>query len=95
VSVVVVDVVVRDRERRHRRGLTADDFEVREDNRPQQIRSFDFEEVTTTAPAPPPPALLPTRRSRTPLRPAAGAPGGAAAPRGSWLAAGWSCCSSI
>jgi VWFA-related protein len=59
VSVVVVDVVVRDRSGAIVRGLTADDFEVREDNRPQQIRSFDFEEVTTTAPAAAPvPALL-------------------------------------
>jgi len=39
--------------------LTAGDFELREDNRPQQIRSFDFEEVTTAVPAPAPaPALL-------------------------------------
>ena len=59
VSVVVVDVVVRDKSGAVVRNLTADDFEVREDNRPQQIRSFDFEEVTTTAPAPaPPPPLL-------------------------------------
>ena len=59
VSVVVVDVVVRDRNGAIVRGLTASDFEVREDNRPQQIRSFDFEEVTTTPPAaaPPPPLL--------------------------------------
>ena len=41
---VVVDVVVRDRSGAIVRGLTAGDFEVREDNRPQQIRSFDFEE---------------------------------------------------
>jgi len=59
VSVVVVDVVVRDRSGAIVRGLTAGDFELREDNRPQQIRSFDFEEVTTTAPAATPaPALL-------------------------------------
>jgi len=59
VSVVVVDVVVRDRSGAIVRGLTANDFEVREDNRPQQIRSFDFEEVTTAPPAAaPPPALL-------------------------------------
>jgi VWFA-related protein len=59
VSVVVVDVVVRDASGAIVRGLTAGDFEVREDNRPQTIRSFDFEEVTT-APSPiaSPPALL-------------------------------------
>jgi VWFA-related protein len=56
VSVVVVDVVVRDRSGAVVRGLTAGDFEVREDNRPQEIRSFDFEEVTT---APPPAAPVP------------------------------------
>ena len=59
VSVVVVDVVVRDKSGSIVRGLTANDFEVREDNRPQQIRSFDFEEVTTAPAAPAPaPALL-------------------------------------
>jgi len=59
VSVVVVDVVVRDRNGAIVRGLTAADFDVREDNRPQSIRSFDFEEVTTAPPAgPAAPALL-------------------------------------
>jgi len=59
VSVVVVDVVVRDKTGAIVRGLTANDFEVREDNRPQQIRSFDFEEVTTApAASAPAPALL-------------------------------------
>jgi VWFA-related protein len=59
VSVVVVDVVVRDASGAIVRGLTANDFEVREDNRPQTIRSFDFEEVTTAPPpvTPPPPLL--------------------------------------
>jgi VWFA-related protein len=67
VSVVVVDVVVRDRTGAIVRGLTADDFEVREDNRPQQIRSFDFEEVTTTAPAaaPAPPLLAAVEAATT------------------------------
>jgi VWFA-related protein len=54
-SLVVVDVVVRDRSGAIVRGLTASDFEIREDNRPQEIRSFDFQEVTT-APASPAPA---------------------------------------
>jgi len=59
VSLVVVDVVVRDGNGAIVRGLTARDFEVREDNKPQQIRSFDFEEVTTAPPgaAPLPPIL--------------------------------------
>jgi VWFA-related protein len=58
VSVVVVDVVVRDRAGAVVRGLTARDFDVREDNRPQEVRSFDFEEVTTAPPAAAAPALL-------------------------------------
>jgi VWFA-related protein len=71
VSVVVVDVVVRDRGGAIVRGLTADDFEVREDNRPQQIRSFDFEEVATTPPvASAAPPLLATVTA-TPASPAA------------------------
>ena len=71
VSVVVVDVVVRDRSGAIVRGLTADDFEVREDNRPQQIRSFDFEEVTTAPPeAPAAAALLATVTATPPSPPA-------------------------
>jgi len=57
VDLVVVDVVVRDRQGNVVRGLTANDFEVREDNRPQQVVSFDVEEVSTApqnaAPLPP------------------------------------------
>lgn len=51
VDLVVVDVVVRDKAGAVVRGLTASDFEIREDNRPQQIVSFDTEEVTATPPA--------------------------------------------
>ncbi|HET9362823.1 MAG TPA: VWA domain-containing protein [Vicinamibacterales bacterium] len=59
VDLVVVDVVVRDRSGNAVRGLTAADFEVREDNRPQQIVSFDVEEVTTErAPDSPGPPVL-------------------------------------
>ncbi|HET9359680.1 MAG TPA: VWA domain-containing protein, partial [Vicinamibacterales bacterium] len=59
VELVVVDVVVRDRSGNAVRGLTAADFEVREDNRPQQIVSFDVEEVTTErAPDSPGPPVL-------------------------------------
>ena len=47
VNLVVVDVVVRDRAGAIVRGLTPADFDVREDDRPQQVTSFDVEEVTT------------------------------------------------
>ena len=53
VDLVVVDVVVRDRSGAIVRGLTANDFEIREDNKPQQIVSFNIEEVATTAPSTP------------------------------------------
>jgi VWFA-related protein len=46
---VSVDIVVRDRTGAIVRGLTAADFEVREDGRPQEIVSFSFEEIATTA----------------------------------------------
>ena len=58
VSLVVVDVVVRDKSGAVVRGLTANDFEIREDKKPQQITSFDVEEITTTAPATPVPQVL-------------------------------------
>jgi VWFA-related protein len=51
VNLVVVDVVVRDRTGAIVRGLTANDFEIREDNRPQQVVSINIEEVTTTVPS--------------------------------------------
>jgi VWFA-related protein len=56
VNLVVVDVVVRDRSGAVVRDLTADDFEVREDNRPQQVVSFDVEEIRTDRPAGPAPS---------------------------------------
>jgi VWFA-related protein len=59
VDLVVVDVVVRDKSGAPVKGLTANDFEIREDNRPQQIVSFNVEEITTTPPpAQPIPAVL-------------------------------------
>jgi VWFA-related protein len=75
VSVVVVDVVVRDASGAIVRGLTAADFELREDNRPQTIRSFDFEEVTTApAPAAPPPPLLSAAAAAATVVPTASPP---------------------
>jgi VWFA-related protein len=45
-NLVSVDVIVRDKSGAVVRGLTAADFEVREDGRPQDVTSFSFEEIT-------------------------------------------------
>jgi VWFA-related protein len=46
-DVISVDVVVHDKSGAVVRGLTAADFEIREDGRPQDVVSFAFEEITT------------------------------------------------
>ncbi|MEO7272607.1 MAG: VWA domain-containing protein, partial [Vicinamibacterales bacterium] len=51
-EVVTVDAIVRDKNGAIVRGLTAADFEVREDGRPQQVLNFSFEEIKDAAPAP-------------------------------------------
>ncbi len=48
-SMVSVDVVVRDRAGNVVRGLTEKDFEIREDGRPQQVRTFIFQEISEAA----------------------------------------------
>ena len=45
-QIISVDVIVRDRSGAIVKGLTADDFEVSEDGRPQEIRSFTFAEIS-------------------------------------------------
>jgi VWFA-related protein len=45
-NVISVDVIVRDKSGAVVRGLSANDFEVREDGRPQEISSFSFEEIS-------------------------------------------------
>jgi VWFA-related protein len=45
-QLVSVDVIVRDGSGAVVRGLTAADFEVMEDGKPQEIRSFSFEEIS-------------------------------------------------
>jgi VWFA-related protein len=49
VNLVLVDVVVRDKSGAVVKGLTADDFELLEDGRRQQIVTFAFEEISKTA----------------------------------------------
>lgn len=55
-NLVLISVVVRDRQGRLVKYLTRDDFELREDKKPQRLLTFDFENVDT-APAVP----VPTR----------------------------------
>jgi hypothetical protein len=45
-NVVSVDVIVRDKSGAVVRGLSAADFEIREDGKPQDISNFSFEEVS-------------------------------------------------
>jgi VWFA-related protein len=49
INLILVDAVVRDRSGAVVRGLTADDFQLLEDGKPQQLVSFSFAEVSTTA----------------------------------------------
>src|SRR5688500_95004 len=51
VTIVSVDVVVRDSAGNVVRGLTAKDFVVSEDGKPQTIATFSFQEISDTAPA--------------------------------------------
>jgi VWFA-related protein len=52
-DIISVDVIVRDRSGAVVRGLTAADFEIREDGRPQEISTFSFEEIAVKAQAAP------------------------------------------
>jgi VWFA-related protein len=45
-NLISVDVIVRDKSGAVVRGLTANDFEIREDGRPQEVSSFSFEEIS-------------------------------------------------
>lgn len=51
-NLVQLDAVVTGGDGRQVTGLTADDFEIREDGRPKQITSFSYIELYPTAPAP-------------------------------------------
>src|SRR3954447_26147974 len=50
-EVITVDAIVRDKSGAIVRGLTAADFEVREDGRPQEVLNFSFEEIKDKPPA--------------------------------------------
>jgi VWFA-related protein len=50
-ELVLVNVVVRDKNGAVVRGLTRDDFTVAEDDKPQTVTSFDFEELDAPSPA--------------------------------------------
>jgi VWFA-related protein len=72
-ELVLVNVVVRDKSGAVVRGLTQSDFTITEDDKPQTVTSFDFEEldrVDVTPPAEEPAAVLP----RKPATAAAAAP---------------------
>jgi VWFA-related protein len=55
-AIVTVDVAVRDANGEIVRGLTAADFTVLEDGKPQSIQTFAFQEIDTAPPASPAPA---------------------------------------
>src|SRR5438477_11914967 len=48
VNLILVDVVVRDKKGVVVKGLTADDFQLVEDGKPQQILTFAYEEISKT-----------------------------------------------
>src|SRR5688572_22921589 len=50
ITIVSVDVVVRDSSGNIVRGLTAKDFVVSEDGKPQRIETFSFQEIAEGAP---------------------------------------------
>jgi VWFA-related protein len=69
-ELVLVNVVVRDKSGAVVRGLTRDDFTITEDDKPQTITTFDFEELDRAAPAAAePPSILPERAAAKPAAP--------------------------
>jgi VWFA-related protein len=79
VNLVLVDVVVRDRNGAVVKGLTIDDFDLVEDGARQQILTFAFEEITTNAAPVTNSTTLSAASTTATVGPAAavGAPGGA------------------
>ena len=82
VNLVLVDVVVRDRKGAIVIGLKADDFQLVEDGKPQQILTFAFEQIEGTAAPVERASLLAGATAGSPPRvtaPAAAPPAGTAA----------------
>jgi len=80
VGLVRITVVVRDKSGALVRGLKREDFQILEDDKPQTIEAFDFEDLPTEsapaapeAPEAPPPAVL-RAAPRAPAAPSAPAP---------------------
>ena len=76
-QLVVEMVSVTDKSGKTVEGLTAKDFTVTEDGKPQEIRFCEYQKLADEAPAPPPAASSPTAAAS----PSAAAPPAAAAPR--------------
>jgi len=74
-DLVSIDVVVRDRAGNVVRGLTAADFEVREDGRAQQVETFSFQEVAADAVLATTQSLLAGAETAVTAVPAPAAPG--------------------
>jgi VWFA-related protein len=75
-ELVLVNVVVRDKNGNVVRGLTRDDFTITEDDKPQTISTFDFEQLDGPAPADIEPASA-TQVPILPEKPVAVSPGAA------------------
>jgi VWFA-related protein len=73
VELIYVNVVVRDKDGNVVRGLTKGDFTLVEDEKPQTLTTFDFEEV----PSEPMPAAEPAAEPLSPILKTPSAPGGA------------------
>jgi VWFA-related protein len=84
VNLILVDVVVRDKKGAVVKGLTADDFQLVEDGKPQQIVTFAYEEIAKTSPPLERASILagaaPASAVPRVSAPSAGAPAAAATP---------------